>query len=124
LTSVPIAQFVPEFTVCCLFCPTQEAIERISNIWELGHLRCIVSDILAKFEDDATVRAHLSSYAQWDKLKKMMQDMKDAKVINPRHKRRRGTGADADGDCSLPVSPLSVLAVRFSIAPAVLHCEC
>eukprot|EP01048_Picozoa_sp_COSAG05_P013973 COSAG05_NODE_1540_length_4597_cov_383.329257_2_plen_642_part_00 len=88
----------------------QSAIHQISNIWQLGHLRCIVSDILAKYEDDAAVHHHLEQYSEWGVLLQSMRDMKDAKVINARHKRRRGTGDHVDGDCDLPVSPLSVLA--------------
>lgn len=91
------------------------AIEQVSNIWELGHMRCIVSDLLAKKDEDATVRARMESYGEWDALHKLMLDMKDAKVIAIRHKRRRGEAAagasaeEQDG-VALPVSPLSPLA--------------
>jgi hypothetical protein len=91
------------------------AIEQVSNIWELGHMRCIVSDLLAKRDEDATVRARMESYSEWDPLHKLMLDMKDAKVIAIRHKRRRGEAAagasaeEQDG-VALPVSPLSPLA--------------
>lgn len=89
------------------------AIEQVSNIWELGHMRCIVSDLLAKKDEDASVRARMESYGEWDALHKLMLDMKDAKVIAIRHKRRRGeAGASAEEQdgVALPVSPLSPLA--------------
>ena len=87
------------------------SIETVSNIWELGHMRCIVSDLLAKCDEDANVRARMESYQHWDALHKLMLDVKDAKVNSIRHKRRRGEGEEAeDGDVALPVSPLSPLA--------------
>ena len=71
-------------------------------------MRCIVSDLLAKCDEDATVRARMESYQHWDALHKLMLDVKDAKVNSIRHKRRRGEGEEAeDGDVALPVSPLS-----------------
>ena len=74
-------------------------------------MRCIVSDLLAKCDEDATVRARMESYQHWDALHKLMLDVKDAKVNSIRHKRRRGEGEEAeDGDVALPVSPLSPLA--------------
>eukprot|EP01047_Picozoa_sp_COSAG01_P045239 COSAG01_NODE_4152_length_5292_cov_39.741190_4_plen_595_part_00 len=84
------------------------AIESISNIWQLGHMRCIVADILAKYDDDAAVRAHLQSFPQWERLHSTMCAVKDGKITNSRHKRQRHTRNI--GDCALPVSPLSVLA--------------
>jgi hypothetical protein len=89
------------------------AIEQVSNIWELGHMRCIVSDLLAKKDEDAMVRTRMESYPEWDALHKLMLDMKDAKVIAIRHKRRRGeaaAGAEEQDGVALPVSPLSPLA--------------
>ena len=71
------------------------SIETVSNIWELGHMRCIVSDLLAKCDEDGNVRARMESYQHWDALHKLMLDVKDAKVNSIRHKRRRGEGEEA-----------------------------
>ena len=72
-----------------------------------------VSDLLAKRDEDATVRSRMEQYGEWDMLYKLMLDMKDAKVIAIRHKRRRGeagaVGGEEDG-VALPVGPLSPLA--------------
>ena len=54
----------------------EAAIGHVSNIWELGHLRCIVSDVLAKHDDDTTVRGHLESFSRWEKLHQSMNDMR------------------------------------------------
>jgi hypothetical protein len=86
------------------------AIEKVSNIWELGHLRCIVSDILAKYDNDEPIRMHLDSYPHWEHLHTSMSQIKNAKVVNPRRKRRGHVDGGTNDDCPLPVSPLSVLA--------------
>eukprot|EP01052_Picozoa_sp_SAG31_P040211 SAG31_NODE_5769_length_2335_cov_1.097496_3_plen_264_part_00 len=87
----------------------KSALNRIGSIWELGHLRCIVKDILAKHADKSSqVRATLERYAAWTQLRSLMEQTKEG-TLKPDPKLR----CAADGstlDIRLPVGPLSPLA--------------
>jgi hypothetical protein len=83
------------------------ALSKISNIWELGHLRCIVKDLMAKRSDDTRVATTMEAFTSWSELEEKMSQAKEG-VVRPDGKRRRGDGSGLDID--LPVGPLSPLA--------------
>ena len=65
------------------------ALAGIANIWELGHMRCLVSDALAQLGTSQTTAARLAAYPKWAALRPVMEDVRDGKVTNPRKRARR-----------------------------------
>jgi len=105
------------------------ALRGVSNLWELGHLRCIVQDVLTECDNNESLDAHVRSFAQWKPLQEMLLRIKDAKFDSTGLKRRRGAqsenGCEQDG--FLPICPFSPLAApdgvhkTFDSSGAVVH---